>query len=52
MPVKYDDIIQIDENIHVRFNDAGHMLGSSVIEVWVKEDGKEKGRRLVALFSI
>ena len=41
VPVKYDDIIQIDENINVRFNDAGHMLGSSIIEIWAKEDGKE-----------
>ena len=40
-PVSYDEIIEIDENINVRFNDAGHMLGSSVIEVWAKEDGKE-----------
>ena len=39
--VNYDEIIEIDENIHVRFNDAGHMLGSSIIELWVKEDGKE-----------
>ena len=39
-PVKYDEIIDIDENIHVRFNDAGHMLGSAIIEVWVNEDGK------------
>ena len=39
--VKYDEIIQVDENIFVRFNDAGHMLGSSIIEVWTKEDGKE-----------
>ena len=41
IPVKYDEIIQVDENIFVRFNDAGHMLGSSIIEVWAKEDGKE-----------
>ncbi len=41
-PVKYDEIIEIDENIHVRYNDAGHMLGSSIIEVWIKEDGKEE----------
>ena len=41
VPVKYDDIIQVDENIYVRFNDAGHMLGSSIIEIWAKEDGKE-----------
>ena len=39
-PVKYDQIIDIDENIHVRFNDAGHMLGSAIIEVWVSENGK------------
>ena len=39
-PVKYDQIIDIDENIHVRFNDAGHMLGSAIIEVWVNENGK------------
>jgi len=40
--VNYDEIIEIDENIHVRFNDAGHMLGSSIIELWVKEDGETK----------
>ena len=39
--VNYDEIIEIDENIQVRFNDAGHRLGSSIIELWVKEDGKE-----------
>ena len=39
-PIKYDEIIDIDEHIHVRFNDAGHMLGSAIIEVWVDEDGK------------
>lgn len=39
-PVKYDEIIDIDENIHVRFNDAGHMLGSAIIEVWANENGK------------
>ena len=40
-PVKYDEIIEITPEIHVRFNDAGHMLGSSIIELWVKEDGKQ-----------
>ena len=39
-PVDYDDIIEIDDNISVRFNDAGHMLGSAIIEIWVQEDGK------------
>ena len=40
-PIQYDEIIEITPEIQVRFNDAGHMLGSSVIELWVKEDGKE-----------
>ncbi len=40
--VEYDEIFQIDQNIKVRFKDAGHMLGSAIIEVWIKEDGKEQ----------
>lgn len=40
-PVNYDEIIEINENLHVRFNDAGHMLGSAIIEIWANEDGKE-----------
>ena len=40
-PVQYDEIIEITEDIHVRFNDAGHMLGSSIIELWTKENGEE-----------
>ena len=39
-PVQYDQIIDVAENIQVRFNDAGHMLGSAIIEVWVTENGK------------
>ena len=42
VPVTYDKIMEITENIHVRYNDAGHMLGSSIIEVWVKEENEEK----------
>lgn len=40
--VPYDQIIELDDDIHVRFNDAGHMLGSSIIEVWIKENGVNK----------
>ena len=40
-PVQYDEIIEITPQIHVRFNDAGHMLGSSIIEVWIEENGKK-----------
>ena len=41
-PISYDEIIDIDDNIKVRFNDAGHMLGSAIIEVWVTENGETK----------
>ena len=41
-PVQYDEIVELDENISVRYNDAGHMLGSSIIEVWIKEDSDTK----------
>lgn len=41
-PVSYDEIIELTPDIHARFNDAGHMLGSSIIEIWIKEDGDEK----------
>ena len=41
VPVKYDEIIEVAPGIHVRFNDAGHMLGSSIIEVWAQEGNKE-----------
>lgn len=39
-PVEYDQIIDVTDNIQVRYNDAGHMLGSSIIEIWVTENGK------------
>ena len=40
--MQYDEIVDIDENIKARFNDAGHMLGSSIIEVWITENGETK----------
>ena len=42
VPEKYDELVDIAPGIVVRFNDAGHMLGSSIIEIWVTEDGKEQ----------
>ena len=41
-PTAYNEIIQVAENIKVRFQDAGHMLGSAIVEVWVTEEGKEE----------
>ena len=36
----YDKIIKPAEGIEVRFVDAGHLLGSSSIEVWMTEEDK------------
>ena len=41
-PVQYNEIVDIDDNIKVRFNDAGHMLGSAIIEVWITENDKQE----------
>jgi metallo-beta-lactamase family protein len=38
--VRYDEVVEINESIAVRFNDAGHILGSSIIEIWVKEENE------------
>lgn len=40
-PATYDDKIEVAPGITVRFRDAGHILGSAIIEVWMEEDGKE-----------
>lgn len=39
---QYGEEIRIAEGIRIRFIDAGHLLGSSSIEVWIQEDGIEK----------
>ena len=41
-PVSYDEIVEVAPDIQVRFNDAGHMLGSAIIEVWITENGETK----------
>lgn len=36
-----DEIINIGPNIEVRLRTAGHILGASIIELWVEEEGKK-----------
>lgn len=35
--IKYNNIYQINENIQIRYQDAGHILGSASIELFVTE---------------
>src|SRR4030042_5875783 len=41
-PVNYNEIISLTDGIKVRFQDAGHILGSAIIELWVGEGGAER----------
>lgn len=37
-PVMYDQLFEINDEMKVVFNDAGHILGSAIIELWIAED--------------
>ncbi|MDD7769642.1 MBL fold metallo-hydrolase RNA specificity domain-containing protein [Suipraeoptans intestinalis] len=37
-PCEYGDRIRLCEGIEIRFQDMGHLLGSSCIEVWITEE--------------
>ena len=36
-PILYDKLVEINPEIEICFNDAGHILGSAVTELWVAE---------------
>lgn len=40
--VPYGETRQVAENVSIRFQDMGHLLGSAGIEVWITEGGKTK----------
>ncbi|WP_313757380.1 MBL fold metallo-hydrolase [Tissierella sp.] len=40
-PYFIDQKIKINDNIQIRFKDAGHILGSAIVELWVKEGSEE-----------
>jgi metallo-beta-lactamase family protein len=43
--VLYDQLIDVNPDIKVRFRDAGHILGSSIVELWIQEG--DKGTKVV-----
>ncbi len=38
-PVERDQIIEVSPGIKARLRNAGHILGSSILELWIEEDG-------------
>lgn len=37
-PVLYDQLVELNDKIRIVFNDAGHILGSAITEIWVTEN--------------
>ena len=40
--VNYHEMIELGDGVRVRFIDAGHLLGSASIEMWLTEEGVTK----------
>lgn len=40
-PVQYNQLIKLNDDIRFVFNDAGHILGSAITELWVTEGSNE-----------
>ena len=38
--VLYDQLIELNEEMKFVFNDAGHILGSAITEIWITEEGQ------------
>ncbi len=41
VPMEFDRIIDVEPGIKARFRNAGHILGSSTVELWATDKGKE-----------
>ncbi|MCI5562060.1 MAG: MBL fold metallo-hydrolase [Intestinimonas massiliensis] len=39
---EYDELVDLCEGVRLRFVDAGHLLGSACVELWLTEDGVTK----------
>ena len=40
--VEYGQTLDLCEGVKIRFRDAGHLLGSSIVEIWAKEGDVER----------
>lgn len=39
-PCHYEEMIKVNDEISFRFTDAGHILGSSILELWIVENNE------------
>jgi metallo-beta-lactamase family protein len=45
-PLPYDEVIDISQGLRIRFREAGHILGSAIIESWIS-NGEQKPVKVV-----
>ena len=39
-PILYDQLVELNDEMKIVFNDAGHILGSAITEIWVTENNQ------------
>lgn len=47
-PVERDEMIEVEPGVKARLRNAGHILGSSILELWIQED---RGSMMKIVFS-
>ena len=47
--IEYNETYEVNEQVSFRFQDAGHILGSAITEIWVLDS--ENGKRVKLVFS-
>ncbi|MCF6158640.1 MAG: MBL fold metallo-hydrolase [wastewater metagenome] len=40
--IAYNEVVDLGNGVRVRFQDAGHILGSGIVELWIQDDSEEK----------
>jgi metallo-beta-lactamase family protein len=44
---EYGDVIELYDDVSIRFRDAGHIMGSSIVEVWIRDHEEKKKKKIV-----
>lgn len=40
--VDYGEKLELKKHLHLRFRDAGHIIGSAIVELWIEENGNTR----------
>lgn len=51
MPIHYDEVMEIIPGLKVRMREAGHILGSAIIETWITDSTRGEAKPVKVVFS-